>query len=350
MHKPTQQIALNILTGLILLSHPAANASAQDLSAQVNLDLQAHIQPSKKSVAGPSKLHPLIAQSLKSQKISGSPSPLVVSDEQNKIQVYLKIDALDDSKLETLSGMGVDIDLALDHLNKVQVWAAADAIDELVKVDWVLKITPPNYATPRRGSVTTQGDAILRSNLLRNLGVTGKGIKVGIISDGANNWTSARATGNLPATIQRFGSCQTRANNPSSCLARLTCNEGTAMAEIIHDIAPDAQLAVAGARTSLEFIQRINQLRNTFGADIIVDDLGFFGEPFFADGDIAQAVNSLPASILYFTSAGNSGNSHYQANYNSTISNGVDVHDFGGDDISHGFVVGANSYTLVLVQ
>ena len=158
--------------------------------------------------------------------------------------------------------------------------------------------------------------------------LTGKGIRVGIISDGANNWTNSQAQGDLPVSgITLYGSCTKREANPSECISNWTCNEGTAMAEIIYDIAPDAKIAVAASSTSLEFINQVDQLVNTFQADIIVDDLGFFGEPFFEDGDVAKAVAAVSNRVLYISAAGNSGVGHYEKDFQATP--GSNTHDFG---------------------
>src|SRR5204862_2660028 len=98
-----------------------------------------------------------------------------------------------------------------------------------------------------------------------------------------------------------------------------TGDEGTAMLEIIHDLAPGAQLYFATAVTSLAtFVQNIRDLR-TAGCDIIVDDVFYFVETPFQDGQLAptntngglviQAVKDVVASgALYFSAAGNSGN------------------------------------------
>ena len=98
-------------------------------------------------------------------------------------------------------------------------------------------------------------------------------------------------------------------------------DEGTAMLELIHDIAPGAQLYFATAFTSItSFAQNIRDLR-TAGCDIIVDDVGYFVETPFQDGQgpavvsptnggvVTQAVKDVTAAgALYFSSAGNSGN------------------------------------------
>jgi hypothetical protein len=96
-------------------------------------------------------------------------------------------------------------------------------------------------------------------------------------------------------------------------------DEGTAMLEIIHDLAPGAQLFFATAFTSItSFAQNIRDLRAA-GCDIIVDDVFYFVETPFQDGApgptntnggvVIQAVNDVVASgAMYFSSAGNSGN------------------------------------------
>ena len=125
-------------------------------------------------------------------------------------------------------------------------------------------------------------------------------------------------------------------------------------AEIIHDIAPEAELAVAAVGTSLEFINQVNVLANTFEADVIVDDIGFFGEPYFEDGDVARAVSRLAEDILYFSSAGNSNGIHYEANFEPVFEQEVLLHDFDisgtEEDLDQGFAINPNSSSFVILQ
>ena len=61
------------------------------------------------------------------------------------------------------------------------------------------------------------------------------------------------------------------------------------MAELIHDLAPGADLVFHTAwRSQSDFASGITELRNC-GADVIVDDVGYMNEPLFQDGFIAQA-------------------------------------------------------------
>jgi ketosteroid isomerase-like protein len=96
-------------------------------------------------------------------------------------------------------------------------------------------------------------------------------------------------------------------------------DEGRAILQIIHDVAPGAQLLFATAFNSLtDFASNIRALRNA-GCDIIVDDVFYRVETGLHDGQpnstpfnmavVTQAVNDVTAAgALYFSSAGNSGN------------------------------------------
>ncbi len=104
-------------------------------------------------------------------------------------------------------------------------------------------------------------------------------------------------------------------------------DEGTAMLEIIHDLAPDADLYFAGMNgyTSSDMVSAIEWMVNQ-GCDIIVDDLLFFNEPMFEDGPIAEAAqDAVDSGVLYVTSAGNNAELHYQGDY---IYSSGGYHDF----------------------
>ncbi len=157
------------------------------------------------------------------------------------------------------------------------------------------------------GNFASEGDTTHRATTARGtFNVDGTGIKIGVISNGVVNLAASQALGDL-------GTVTVLAGQTGSA------DEGTAMLEIVHDIAPGAQLFFAtGLPTITQFAQNIRDLR-TAGCDIIVDDLGYFVESPFQDGQVGttntnggvvtQAVNDVVAAgALYFSSAANSGN------------------------------------------
>ena len=91
-------------------------------------------------------------------------------------------------------------------------------------------------------------------------------------------------------------------------------DEGRAMAQLIHDVAPDASVSFHTAFNGIaDFAQGIQDLADG-GADVIVDDIIYFAEPMFQDGIVAQAVDNVVAQgKAYFSSAGNAARHSYES-------------------------------------
>jgi hypothetical protein len=155
--------------------------------------------------------------------------------------------------------------------------------------------------------VDTNGQISEGANLVQSAGYTGAGAKVGVLSNGIYSLGSLQAAGELPAVTVLSG----QAGPSTGCPYNTTnpCDEGTAMLEVVYDIAPGAQLFFATGDTGeAQFATNIQNLAAA-GCNIIVDDLTYYDEGVFQDGIIAQAVNTVTAKgVLYFSSAQNSGN------------------------------------------
>lgn len=183
--------------------------------------------------------------------------------------------------------------------------------------------------------------------------VNGTGIRIGVLTDGVTNLAAGQASGDIPPTCSSPTPPATE-----KCVQILpgqtgSGDEGTAILEIIHDMTPGAQLYFATAFGGIaSFAQNIRDLR-TAGCDVIVDDVSYFVESPFQDGQTAavistnnsgvvtQAVNDVVANgALYFSSAANSGNKDdgtagtWEGDFNNggalAIVPGGNVHDFGG--------------------
>ncbi|HKQ90686.1 MAG TPA: S8 family serine peptidase [Blastocatellia bacterium] len=194
------------------------------------------------------------------------------------------------------------------------------------------------------GSRNTEGDVTHRAFSARSIfNIDGTGIKIGVLSDGVTNLAASQASGDVgPVTVL-----------PGQAGSG---DEGTAMLEIIQDIVPGAQLFFATAFGGIvRFAQNIRDLRAA-GCDIIVDDVFYFVETPFQDGQatgvasntnggvVIQAVNDVTASgALFFSSAGNSGNLNdgtsgvWEGNFVNGGPTGAplpsgSIHDFGGQN------------------
>lgn len=106
-------------------------------------------------------------------------------------------------------------------------------------------------------------------------------------------------------------------------------SEGTALMEIIHDIAPDAQLFFANFNTSLEFAQAKKWLVAQ-GVDIICDDIGFFGEGLLDGTSPSSSLNAdiTRQGISYVTAVGNMQDLHVRSRYAENPFNPTGFHNF----------------------
>jgi len=192
--------------------------------------------------------------------------------------------------------------------------AVAD-LGAIAGLDLVRTVSPVVGGGTDVGSVTSAGDAAHRGPAARALGagVTGAGVTVGVISDSINRVgtgvAGSQATGDLPPGAQ----VQVVRDDTSPGAS----DEGRAMAEIIYDEAPGlAKLIFAsgtGGPVSKE--AAIDNL-NALGAKVIADDIFYLSEPFFQDGQVAQAVNAAKAAgATYFASAGNRARQSWEGTY-----------------------------------
>jgi hypothetical protein len=97
-------------------------------------------------------------------------------------------------------------------------------------------------------------------------------------------------------------------------------DEGRAMLQIVHVVAPSASLAFyTGDDSEADFANGILKLASPVasggaGANIIADDLGYFDEPFYQDGIVAQAIDTVEAAgVAYFSAAGNNANASWES-------------------------------------
>ena len=195
-------------------------------------------------------------------------------------------------------------------------------------------------ARARTGSVTSQGDFAQRSSVVRTNYPTllGTGVTVGVLSDSFNcyavygtagsgvppfgnqgyayngflaDYNTDISTGDLPANVNVLGEADCLSYGAPTQLP--FSDEGRAMLQIVHDVAPGAALAFYTADNSeADFASGIGTLAAA-GAKVIADDVGYFDEPFFQDGIVAQAVDAVEAQgVAYFSAAGNDGSVAYQ--------------------------------------
>jgi hypothetical protein len=219
-------------------------------------------------------------------------------------------------------------------------------------IDFVRPLSPP---LRNIGIITSQGDSVIHSNFVRGgYDISGKGVKIGVISDSYNSLLgNPEQTDILNGDLPGIGN--SKHNTPVKVLKEYpygsSTDEGRAMLQIIHDIAPDATLDFrTGFISAGDFAQGILELQKD-GCDIIVDDVTYINDPFFQDGPISKAIDSVAAKgVTYFAAAGNYGSQSYAATFNPVPApNGIVgyAHNFGGSIFQNDSLY-AGTYTLVL--
>jgi subtilase family protein len=175
------------------------------------------------------------------------------------------------------------------------------------------------------GAAISEGVEQLQAKKARtDFSVTGNGVTVGVLSDSFDKDKAATThatkdieTGDLPGpagpcTGQKTAVKVVEDLSGSKSEEEEATDEGRAMLQIVHDVAPGAPLAFATAfKGETSFAQNIEKLAKPVieggaGAKVIVDDVAYFSEPFFQDGPIAAAVKKVTdAGVPYFSAAGN---------------------------------------------
>ena len=204
-------------------------------------------------------------------------------------------------------------------------------------LEGVVSITPVCRPITMVGAVTTQGDTVLGADDARALdpGFDGSGVKVGVLSDSYATWgeglEGSLASGDLPGPDDPDGHTTPVEVLRDYGATSPPMDEGRAMLEIVHDLAPGAELAFHSAfYGELDFANGIRALAEA-GCDVIVDDVMYLNEPWFQDGIIAQAVNEVvdAQGLTYVAAAGNEAGRVHAAPYRDAGG----WHDF---DVSEG--------------
>lgn len=278
---------------------------------------------------------------------------------------YVAVSAYADGDVNALSTelIAKGMIKAAVHGNAVTGRVPISALSDMSSIS-TLRFMRPSMAKTHVGSTTTQGDRAQRSNLARQrFNVNGRGVRVGVMSDSYNcsqgalvpgePFTTApqdKASNDLPQDILIL---KDLSPTPSPDCA----DEGRAMMQLIHDVAPAAPLAFYTAfETAEDFAAGIVALANA-GSKVIVDDVIYFAEPMFLDGPIAQATDRVKArGVAYFSSAGNQARQSYESPFRSSAEEGASggpLHDFDagrGVDVLQDITAQAESVSLLSFQ
>jgi hypothetical protein len=293
-------------------------AVGQTLSAEATANFQAQLKvlkAEKKSfTAVQRKVNSSITRHLHVNVLGDRPDKLPKL--QSRIQLNNKNEILTDIKanvsdavLKTITDNGGTIINQFPQYRAIRALVPITAVEVIAAHSDIQFIDKAALCETRKVN-TSEGDVAHNAPLVRAKGYTGAGVKVGVLSDSVDYLATVQSTGDLPPTVTVL---QDAPGNSG---------EGTAMLEIVYDLAPGSPLYFATAwNGAASFASNIIALKDA-GCKVIVDDVGYFTESPFQDDVISQAVSTVTAAgVAYFSSAGNSGSLHagtsgtYEADY-----------------------------------
>jgi subtilisin family serine protease len=246
----------------------------------------------------------------------------------NRVLVYVRFDHGAVAGADDLRAVGAETVAASRRYQVDTVAAEPSQLPGLTAVPGVTSVqpayapivaeaTPPVAATtpyePCFGAETSEGDGQLGAAKARaEFEVAGTGTRVGILSDSFDQdplaptgATEDVRSGDLPGAKDPCGEL-----TPMEVLDDTETSgedEGRAMAQIVHDLAPGAAISFATAFTGEpEFAENIRALAAK-EASIIVDDVTYLEEPFFQEGPVGVAISEVSENddVAYYTAAGN---------------------------------------------
>ncbi|MFT6147190.1 MAG: subtilisin family serine protease, partial [Myxococcota bacterium] len=175
---------------------------------------------------------------------------------------------------------GVEVLLAADPL--IEVRAADDILPWLRSAPAVRTVRP---AMALEYSLDSQGPAQMGADAWLDLGVTGQGVTVAIVDVGFQNWDAMAAAGEVPdnAVVMRGN---------DACLS--SSRHGTAVAEIVYEMAPDVTFLLYCAQTDPQFLAAIQQIRQD-GVDVVNASVGLPNA--WADDGSSPWTSAIEASM-----------------------------------------------------
>ena len=306
-----------VLSGLLPSAEPLSSNAKIRALGELALKVDPILLPSLNGVRNGN----LSANAATRSVLSGAGRALI-SKNVERIPLTLDVPALNDSILKKIAATGAVLTHSSARWNTLTISASMAEIDALTDLAEVRQIHVARRARTRQaGAVGNQADADQNADQARlATGVTGAGQKIGVLSNSCNqtaigpgvitgtvpNATLSGMTnqksGDLPAQIQviDFG--------PNDVVATdgTFADEGSAMMELIHDIAPNAALVFAsGYNDQTTYAENIIKMGQA-GCTVTCDDLAYSEEPFFQDGPIAQAIaTNYALGIPHFAATGN---------------------------------------------
>ena len=324
-----------LIISFLVLSLTCFYLGTASVMAQEKVDL--NIVPEPKKVNP--KMESIISKMFDAFKTDGLAAAQQLAEQRqislsdgDKIQVVIHSNDLNARGLiEAVPGVVVES----VYETLTQALVPLGGLAQIAAMPQIQFIRQPYY--PQLLPIVTEGVNLTNADDFHNQNYKGSGIKIAVLDGGFKDYQSLKVAGELPPNLitQDFSGGNFESNE-----------HGAACAEIVYDMAPDAQLYLVAIGTDVEFMNAVNWLINE-NVDVISASIGWTIGPFDGTSDISQKVNwARDAGIAFAASAGNSAKVHYMGNYADSdldklheFASGdeiLTVYDIAGNDIGAG--------------
>jgi uncharacterized repeat protein (TIGR01451 family) len=181
--------------------------------------------------------------------------------------------------------------------------AVLTIVDLFLQLTGIAYIRPP--AIPQALAVTSEGVQLTGAAAYHAGGLRGQGVKIAVIDLGFAGLSSAQARGELPPSVQKIDYTGTGVESGTS--------HGTAVAEIIYDMAPEAELYLMKIADEVD-LERAKDDCIRYGIQVINHSVGWFNTNFYdGRGTVAEiAADARGHGILWINAAGNYAQKHWK--------------------------------------
>ena len=318
MKKTTKKIFL-MLSAILAISSDSVFAGETNWE-EIYIELQSFSLPDttqhKSLFSGYSKLDPLLASlAIESQKkslgdVHTKALSLDVPYDEGRVAVALTAanDRAEDDLIDQVKAAGGKVTTSAHGVIYAEL--PSTSLEKMESITSLSYAAPMgvSYPTALKGANRVVSEGVENTHVaqLHRQGIKGKGIKIGIIDFGYVHYARLQQAGEVPQPIAK------KAFNSANDFTRNT-EHGTACAEIIHDMAPEAELYLATVSGRDDEIIRAARWLVEQGVNIISFSGGGHFGPINGKAKLDRLIDDVVSNygVLWVNAAGNEGDNHW---------------------------------------
>ncbi len=232
-----------------------------------------------------------------------------------------------DEAVKVIESAGGTVTFVSELDDELQAWIPVSQLEGVAADTAVAAINRPAYLVPLDNNAVdayTEGFAPLNGQAWHDKGKRGAGVKVAIIDAGFLGYAGLLGS-DLPSSVTAKNFVDGQNDNQVGTDSR----HGTGCAEIVYDIAPDAQFFLIKIATNLDLQQAVNYAIAQ-GVDVISTSIGWYNlSPGDGTGQFANLVDlARNNGITWITAAGNDRDAHWGGAFADPDDD--DFHNFSG--------------------